>query len=223
MISVIIPVYNEEKNIGKVLNKIPSIVKEVIVVDDGSTDKTAQLAKKNGAKVIIHKKNFGKGESLRSGASIAKGNILVFIDGDGQHDPTLIPKIVRPIINNEADFVIGNRFSKGYDGTPDHRKVSNRLTKFIMSLIIKNKMEDPLSGYRAIRKEIFNKLNLKKKKYEIEIEMINKALREKCRIKEVPIPIIYKNEKSNMRKRDHLRITFIVFTTIIKSLMGLER
>ena len=113
---IIIPAFNEENNIGTVINKIPNISglnNLVLVIDDGSTDNTANIAKKAGAIVISNEYNLGLGVALRIGLNKAlelKGDILAILDGDGQYNPQRLKEFVLPVVNNEADLIVGNRF-----------------------------------------------------------------------------------------------------------------
>ena len=130
-LSVVVPVYNEGKNILILLNKIKeniSIDDEIIVVEDGSVDNTLDEIKKFECKLLIHEKNIGKGQSLIDGIDSAKGDIILFLDGDGQDDPSEIPKLLDGI-NKGYDFVIGSRFVE------DDKKKITRYTKTALSNI----------------------------------------------------------------------------------------
>lgn len=113
-------------------------VDEVIVVDDGSSDKTNETAKDSGAMIIKYEKNRGKGAAMKNAAKIADCDILVFIDGDGQHDPGEIPKLLNPVIEGEADFVIGSRFllKSTTLNRPLLRSMANKIACFVISFII---------------------------------------------------------------------------------------
>jgi glycosyltransferase involved in cell wall biosynthesis len=155
-ISVIIPALNEGLVIGKVVRQIHEIVDkldknhEIIVIDDGSTDDTAQQAREAGAVVIQHPYNIGNGASVKSGIRRARGQILVTIDGDGQHDPNDIPRLVNRI--GAYDMVVGSR-SRESD-TAAHRDVANMVFNSLASYVSERKIEDLTSGFRAVKAHI---------------------------------------------------------------------
>jgi glycosyltransferase involved in cell wall biosynthesis len=135
---VAIPCYNNEKYISGVVLRVRNYAHEVIVIDDGSDDKTAEMALAGGAKVIQHPVNLGKGAAMKTAIKQAKGDILVFIDGDGQHKPEEMPSLLAPIVQGKADFVIGSRFLPGsqlhYE--PLHRGIANTIASFVISCVI---------------------------------------------------------------------------------------
>jgi glycosyltransferase involved in cell wall biosynthesis len=155
-ISVIIPALNEGLVIGKVVNQIHAVVDkldenhEIIVVDDGSTDNTAQQAREAGAIVIQHPYNIGNGASVKSGIRRARGQILVTIDGDGQHDPNDIPRLVERI--GPYDMVVGSRNRQS--DTAAHRDVANMVFNSLASYVSERKIEDLTSGFRAVKAHI---------------------------------------------------------------------
>ncbi|CAB49488.1 glycosyltransferase family 2 protein [Pyrococcus abyssi] len=198
-VSVIIPAYNEEKRIGKVLAEIPEFVNEVIVVDDGSKDNTADVAKRFGVRVIRLPENRGKGAAMREGIKHAKGDIIVFMDADGQHDPKEIPKIIAPIIKGDADFVIGKRVIKA-GKRPLVRKLSNFITTTLIRAKIKQKVDDTQSGFRAIKREFLP--DIESERYEVETEVLIKVAKKGARIVEVPVSTRYDVETGHFRFRD---------------------
>jgi len=109
MVSLIIPACNEEKTIGEIIDRARKFVGEIIVVDDGSTDNTGMIALKHKAIVVSHRRNKGYTEALRTGFKHARGDIFVTMDADGEHDPNDIPKLVKPILEDKADLVLGVR------------------------------------------------------------------------------------------------------------------
>jgi glycosyltransferase involved in cell wall biosynthesis len=134
-----IPCFNTEKYISAVVNIARQYVDKVLVIDDGSTDMTAKIAEGAGACVIRHEKNRGKGAAIKTALDNSKfSDIIVFIDGDGQHDPREIPMLLEPILQEKADFVIGSRYlnkSKGKSNTFS-RRITNNLASFTISVII---------------------------------------------------------------------------------------
>ncbi len=124
-ITAIVPAYNEELSIGSVILCTSEFADHIIVIDDGSTDRTAEIAEKAGAQVIKHPENMGKGAALKTGFSaINNSDIIVTIDGDGQHNPMEIPKLTKPIEKGEADIVNGSRYLQNMqNGTPAYRRL----------------------------------------------------------------------------------------------------
>lgn len=202
-ISVIIPAYNEAKRIGKVLSKIPEFVDEVIVVDDGSEDNTSEVAKNHGAKVIRLEENQGKGAAMREGIKKISGDIVVFMDADGQHNPEEIEKLVSPILKGEADFVIGSRLIKTQGKRPLIRKISNFLSTSLIKIKLGINVKDTQSGFRAIKRELLPEIE--SKRYEVETEILIKAVKKGARVKEVPVERIYGVETGHFRFEDILR------------------
>ena len=183
--SVILPAYNEENNIAAVLDAVPAKY-EIIVVDDGSTDRTLEIAKSYGCNCIRFAKNTGKGAACVAGARLAANENLVFIDSDGQLDAKEIPLLLRALRN--CDLAVGTR---SIEDIPVQRRISNNFAKAVLSKAAGKRLGDVLCGFRAIRKGNFLSLHLKKKRYEIETEMIIKAVRRGLKIKEVPISVRY--------------------------------
>ena len=198
MISVIVPVFNEEGNILNLINKINnnlSDTDEILVVDDGSTDNTVDEIKKSKCILIENKINQGKGQSLINGLSKAKGDIIVFIDGDGQDDPNELYKLIDGI-DKGYDFVIGSRFipeknlkKKRYDqkSLSPVNYVGNKALTFLINKLFFLNIYDTQSGFKCFRKEKIKKLNLISKRYEIETEIIIKSKKNNFKILEVPV------------------------------------
>lgn len=202
-ISAVIPAYNEAGRIGNVLERIPDFVDEVIVVDDGSEDNTSEVAEMFGVKVIRLNENQGKGKAMSAGIKEANGDIMVFIDADGQHKPEEIIKLVKPIIRGEADFVIGSRLIKTHGKRPFIRKVSNFLSTFLIRLKLGISVRDTQSGFRAIKREFLPEIE--SKRYEVETEVLIKAVKKGARVKEVPVERIYGIETGHFKFDDVMR------------------
>lgn len=155
-ISVIVPTYNESEAIGNVIKEIQAVVNkldrshEIIVIDDGSTDNTAESARGAGAKVIRHPYNIGNGAAVKTGIRHACGKILVTIDGDGQHDPKDILKLVNQI--GPYDMVVGSRNRESE--TDAHRDIANKVFNSLATYISGRKIEDLTSGFRAVKTHI---------------------------------------------------------------------
>jgi len=187
MASIIIPAKNEKENIGLVLSNIPK-KHQIIVVDDGSTDNTSDVVRAFGYEPIRIEKNLGKGNACRVGVEHAKNENIVFMDGDFQHDPKDIAKILKELRKN--DLVIGYR---DFNKIPWYRNMSNRFATKLVNYITKKNFRDVQCGFRGIKKSKFQKLNLKGNGYEFENEMIINAVKNRLKIKEIPIKTKYHN------------------------------
>ena len=189
----IIPAYNEEKALADVIGKTLEHVDEVIVVDDGSSDKTSEVAIEAGARVIRHSVNLGKGEALKSGfKAIGDDSIIITIDGDGQHNPSEIPDLVRPIIEDGADLVNGSRYMNGpEENTPAYRRVGQKVLDIATNISAGTKVTDSQSGFRAFSPKSKNVFRFKDTGFGIESEMLVDAAEAGLKIVEVPITVRY--------------------------------
>jgi glycosyltransferase involved in cell wall biosynthesis len=190
-ISIILPTLNEEKGILETLKQINKldIDKEVLVVDGLSTDNTVRNAKAHGAKILLEKRK-GKGIAMATGVKNAKSSIVCFLDGDGTYPPRFIPKMLELI--KKCDVVVASRLLKK-EGANDsiNTFVHYRLFPFIFrSYLKKFKTSEPITGMRLMRKETWNKLNLKAHDFLIETEMEVKMAKNKMKVIEIPIPCI---------------------------------
>lgn len=172
-IAVVIPALNEEDTIGNVIREVKKNKGNPIVIDDGSTDKTAWIAKRRGAVLIVHKKNMGLGASLRDGFRKAlemKADIIFSIDADGQHDPKDMPKFIAEIEKGYG-FVLGDRDLHNY---PLVKKLGNLFLNFMTNLISGTTLKDTESGFRCFSREALEKIYpyLKAERYEIAAEII---------------------------------------------------
>ena len=189
-ISIIIPALNEENSIGQVINSLPKIYHQLIVVDNGSNDSTRKIAKKNGAIVLIEK-NRGYGNACLKGIQFLKKtppDIVVFLDGDFSDFPQEIKKIIKPIEQKKVDFVIGSRIkSLREKGSMTPQQIfGNKLACFLLKLIYGGKFTD-LGPFRAIKWNTLMDLNMIDKTYGWTIEMQLKVLRKKISYNEVPV------------------------------------
>ena len=188
--SLIILTRNEITGLTKIFNKIPrDKIDECFCVDFNSTDGTKKFLKKKNIKIIEQKKP-GRSEAFRIGASIAKGDILIFFSPDGNENPSDIPILIKKI-HDGADLVIASRFVKGARNEEDDqfikaRKWANQFFTFAANIIWKGKVTDSINGYRAIKKSVFNKLSLDAEGFAIEYQMTIRALKLKLKIVEIP-------------------------------------
>jgi len=173
------------------------------VVDDGSEDNTSEVAKSFGVKTLRLEPNQGKGAAMREGVKEATGDIIIFMDADGQHKPDEIIKLVEPIVKDEADFVIGSRMIKAQGKRPLIRKVSNFLSTFLIRMKVGVDVKDTQSGFRAIKREFLPEIE--SKRYEVETEILIKAVKKGARVKEVPVERIYGIETGHFRFEDIIR------------------
>jgi glycosyltransferase involved in cell wall biosynthesis len=191
-ILVAIPAYNEEENIAEIILKSKAFSPEVLVYDDGSVDKTAEVAEKNGALVIRNARNRGYGRALNTlfqNAILMKVDIVITLDSDGQHDPDQIPRLLQPILENKADLVIGSRFLTSDERTnvPKYRTFGIKtITRFTQAACY-DKITDATSGFRAYTIDSLYKLNLVENGMSISTEILLKANESNLRIVEVPI------------------------------------
>ena len=195
LIYIVIPAYNEEKVIKSVLEDLISYgYKNIVVVDDGSKDNTYKEAKKvEGVVVLKHILNRGKGAAVKTGiaaAQILNADIIVTMDGDGQHDPEDITKLVSPIQNNNIDVTLGTRLTDT-KGMPKHRIVANKLGNYLTWMAYGLKVTDSQSGFRAYSKKAASYIETRGDRYEYDSEVIREIKRHKLKFKEVPIKVRY--------------------------------
>jgi glycosyltransferase involved in cell wall biosynthesis len=193
-VAVIIPAYNEERFIGSVVLKLLQRPLTVIVVDDGSSDDTALVARLAGAQVIRHPCNQGKGQALNTGIRLARElhpHAIVMIDADGQHLPEQLADLVRPILLDQADLVVGSRYLRPAPGTPRHRRLGhwffNRLNRLASGVAV----SDSQSGYRAFSPRAYNTDLFHSSDFSVESEMQFLARQHGLRVAEVPVTIRY--------------------------------
>ncbi len=212
-IIAIIPALNEEVSIGSIVLKTKDYVDKVIVIDDGSTDNTADIAKRAGAEVIKHTKNKGKGSAFKTGFEFAKQNgtkIIVTIDADGQHNPEEIPKIIAPISAREADMVIGSRYLNG-NNIPYYRRIGQRILDHTTNLNSGMRVTDTQSGFRAFSVDKISAFKFNQNGFSIESEMLVDAANAGLKIKEVDIGVRYDVDCSTENPVKHgLKVLFNV-------------
>ena len=202
-----IPAFNEEKNIASIITKLMNITDSIIVCNDGSSDLTSEIAEKMGVMVINHEKNLGYGAAIRSIFLKAKeldGDILVTFDADGQHRIEDIENVTTPIINQEAELVIGSRFLDDSEKEiPQYRKVGIKVITKITNASIKEKLTDSQSGFRAYSKKVVDELNPSELGMGISTEILIKASSKNFKIVEVPIKILYSGDTSTHNPISH--------------------
>jgi len=202
VIVALIPAYNEEKNIAQVIRQTRELTSRVLVCDDGSTDSTYSISLLSGAEVIKHSFNGGYGAALRSlflKARNIQADAFVTIDSDGQHDTRFIPTLTDPIVKREADLVIGSRFlSKRLDFTPPHRRMAIKVITRLCDVNGHNGFTDLQSGFRAYSSHSLAVTCPRRTGMGASIEIIKRATRSGLRIREVPVPIYYRDEDTSL-------------------------
>lgn len=194
-------------------------VLRVIVVDDGSSDKTAEIAKLAGAEVLMHPNNRGKGAALKTGFQAAKdADIIITLDSDGQHQPREIPRLLEPIIKGEADVVNGSRYLNGNGKeTPSYRRVGQNVLDTATNISGKNlDVTDSQSGFRAFAGHTLPVFRFRSPDYTIESEMLIEAAKAGLRIKEVEISATYGEE--NYHKQNPIRHGVSVLVRVLQDM-----
>jgi dolichol-phosphate mannosyltransferase len=189
-VTVVVPTKNEEGLIGEIVESVRPYADEVLVIDGHSSDRTRDIAVEHGARVELDGGK-GKGEALRRSMEVASGDIVVFIDADGSHDPKDIPFLVGPIKADTADMVIGSRGKGGSDelhGTLEQfiRYTGSQLIMLGINYRFGSRLTDSQNGFRAIRRDVGRSLGLKSNLTTIEQEMLMRALKLGYRVDEVP-------------------------------------
>lgn len=194
-IACVIPAYNEEKNITKVVKSVFPYVSEVIVVDDCSLDDTALLAESAGATVLRHLINRGQGAALQTGNDYALDNgadIIVHFDADNQFLAEEIPSMTAPISENRADIVFGSRFLGKKTNFPYFKKyIIMPLAQFFTRTFLGVKLSDPQNGFRALSRAAAEKIIIENRQMAHASEIQAKAFKQKLKVAEVPITVIY--------------------------------
>jgi glycosyltransferase involved in cell wall biosynthesis len=204
-VTAIIPAYNEQISIGSMVLKTKQYVDRVIVVDDGSTDRTVEISKLAGAEVISHPTNMGKGVALKSGfEAVTDSDIIVTLDGDGQHHTSDIPKLLNPIIDGEADIVNGSRYLNGKEeNTPIYRRVGQTVLDKATNFNARSNITDSQSGFRAFAIHTIPAFRFEQTGYGIESEMLTEASHAGFNIKEVEIGVRYDVNSSKKNPITH--------------------
>jgi len=197
-LSVVIPVYNEVNTIEKVLERVKAVhiplEKEIIIVDDGSTDGTREKLSEiqradPSLKIILHERNMGKGAALRTGFQHVTGQIVIIQDADLEYDPSEYPRLLEPILDGRADVVYGSRFLGGTTRrvTSFWHYMANKFLTFLSNMLMNLNLTDMETCYKVMRTDVLERLNLKGNRFEIEPEITAKLARIGCKIYEVPI------------------------------------
>ncbi|MFB0543624.1 MAG: glycosyltransferase family 2 protein, partial [Candidatus Bathyarchaeia archaeon] len=194
-----IPAFNEEKTIASVVVQARKYVDRVVVCDDGSVDLTGEIAEALGAVVVRHEENMGYGAAIISLFKEARrlcADIAVTLDGDGQHDPRQIPRLVEPLVRNEADIVIGSRFLRREDSSkvPRYRAVGLKMITGLTSNASYDNLTDAQSGFRAYSCRSLEVLMVTEQGMGVSTEILLKANERGLRVVEVPVTISYRKD-----------------------------
>jgi glycosyltransferase involved in cell wall biosynthesis len=206
-IIVAIPAYNEEQFIGDIITRAKKYADKIIVVDDGSTDATPKVARAAGAVVIRHRENQGAGAATRTAFKAAKkkrADILVTLDGDGQHNPDEIPRLLAPILKGKADLVIGSRFLRpNLKQIPRYRKFGIDVITFLYNLGSRSRVTDSQSCFRAHNRRLVEAVNITEPGFSFSVQVLIQARRRGFIIREVPVACIYHSQGSSLNPVIH--------------------
>ena len=193
-ISIIIPIYNEKETLLKILKKVEGadtlgLEKEIILVDDGSTDGTLDILKtlENGYQIIYHEKNLGKGAAIKNGFRAATGDFILIQDADLEYNPQNYPQLLRPILENKADVVFGSRNLQKNPTDNFSFYLGRRITNLFLNILCGSKLTDYWTCYKVFKAPIVKSLELECNRFDVEVEMTVKIIKRGYKIVEVPI------------------------------------
>ena len=213
----VIPAYNEQGNIGNVVKKTKKYVDKVIVVDDGSRDKTREVAEKSGAIVLRHVVNLGKGAALKTGCDFAikkKANFIVALDADAQHNPGDVPRFIKEL--KWHDIVFSYRKSRGK--MPLVLRFGNWFISNFANILYGVKLEDTQCGFRAFSEESYKKIRWSSSGYSMESEMIARAGKQRLKYVQIPIETIYSDRYKGTTIIDGIKIVLnMIWWKLFKS------
>lgn len=218
-IALLIPVYNEEKRLKELIEKIPYSRKDIIVVDDGSTDNTCRVIENMGIVVLRHDRNYGKGSAHRTGYKYALEcgyDYVITLDGDGQHNPQEIWRFIERIEKSGEDIIVGIRY-RSLRNMPFVRYCTNLITSFVVSFVAHKTIKDVQSGYRAISAAVMRGVPLTTTHFDTESEILIKSAKMGYKIGSIPVSTIYGEENSKIRPFiDTVRFILLVLKILLK-------
>jgi len=216
-VTFIIPAYNEAASIGDVLDKVAELDldRQVIVVDDGSTDGTGDIAAARDDVLVIRQPNRGKGSAIRAAIPRIDGDIVVIQDADQEYDPAEVPALIAPIVSGVADVVYGSRLS---GGRPQRaylfwHRVGNRFLSLVAGVLFNTTLTDMETGYKAFRSEVLRSLDLREDGFSIEPELTGEICKRRLRIYELPISYYGRTyaEGKKITWRDGVKALWVLF------------
>lgn len=216
MVSIVIPAYNEEGTIKQVIEKVTKIdiEKEIIVVDDGSTDKTYEKIKNiDGIKILRHEKNTGKGAAIKTALKNALGDIFLVQDADLELDPEQIPNLIGPIVEGKAEVVYGSRNLVKQKGNRSPLFYAGGIAvTFITNFLFNTKLTDEPCGYKIFKTNVLKSIKIKSNRFEWEPEVTAKIAKKGIKICEVPVVASSRSlkEGKKLRRRDGLKALFVL-------------
>jgi len=191
-VSIVVPVYNEEATIGAVVTQLLAVPMsaEVVVIDDGSSDGTAQVLEAFAGRVVYRRleRNQGKGAALRYGFALARGQVVVVQDADLELSPHLVVELAAPILSGVADVVYGSRFLTAAHAVPWARRLANRFLTQVTNLLYGTRLTDMETAHKAVRADLLPRLDLRSDRFEIEVELTTKLARSDARFHEIASP-----------------------------------
>ncbi|MHA1649927.1 MAG: glycosyltransferase family 2 protein [Candidatus Helarchaeota archaeon] len=225
-ISVIMPAFNEEHVVGQLIDRTHKIIRkitndyEIIVINDGSKDRTLDICREKNVILIHNHQNWGKGYALREGFKYARGDIIITLDGDGDHHPEEIPRLINPLLEGKADVTLGTRFVNKRK-TPVTSAINifgNKFFNFLIQRLTNRHFTDTQCGFRAFKRNILTQLQFESIGYELETEMIVKIARKNIRYCEIPVnsPVTYFKKSNINRLKDGFQILLTIFKTRLK-------
>lgn len=227
--------FNEERKIGSVLDRFqPGLVDDVMVLDDGSTDRTAEVVRNKGVKILSHEKRSGVGAAIRSAIRYARDHgydVIVILAGNDKDRPSDIPRLLAPIVENQCDFVQGSRYLPGGDfgNMPAYRQIATRwIHPSLFSLITRTRITDSTNGMRGIRLSILDDPRIRLDQpwldqYELEPYLLYQAIRLGYRFKEVPVTKIYPQKSLGYTKMKPITGWWSILRPIFLLSLGIRK
>ena len=193
LISIVVPVYNEERFVEPLLRKVAQLAgeQEILVIDDGSTDQTpailARLAQALPIRVMTHPANLGKGAAIRTGLKVARGTTIIIQDADLEYDPQDYPGLLRPVLQGRTSIVYGSRFLGPHRAIYFWHRLGNWVLANMVNLLFNASLSDVETGYKVFRRKVLDDISLRANGFDVEVEFTCKALKAGYMIVEVPI------------------------------------